>query len=355
MVPAQYYRPRSRGWRAAALSVVGLLAIAGCSAQAGLPESLPDVRAVKLDHPVYEPTWSRSRGSLFALVHRQPRVAKVDPMARGDPEFTMSAPLAEVGENIATSPTDQAAVFVPQPGLGRVVALDLPGLQPRDRLAVGHKPSHVGIDSGSKVLLALSEEGTEVTSVDLRENTILPTQQVPAGPLSEVEGPKRGRLIDYHVVGPKGIFHYKGAQGGVKKKAELRIPVSASATDEVKASRVYVAAKGTRKLHAVDTHRGGHGLHVVATSRLGAPVKHLASDEVRLYAVTEHRLVVLETNSFEGFRDNEFQVIERIDYRKALPTEVKHTPLSGIAVGSERVYLTLDGEPYMVSVGKPDI
>lgn len=356
MAAAVFRNRHSRAWQAAALTVVGLLALAGCSAQASLPESVPDVRAVKLDRAVYEPVWSRSRGLLLALVHQQPRVAKINPTAAGPPRFTMSAPLGGVGENIALSPTDQGAVFVPQPDRGRIAALDLPSLEQRDTLELGHAPSQVSIDSGSKVLLALSEDGTTITGADLRDNTTLPVHKAPAGPRSEVEGPKRGRLIDYHVVGPKGIFHYKGPQGGVEKRAELRLPVSASATDEVKASRIYVAEKGTNKLHAVDTHRWHVGMEVVATARLNEPITELASDEVRIFAATEHRLVVLESNSFEGFSNGTFDVVERIDYRRALPTErLKHTPLSGIAVGADRVYLTLDGAPYLVSVAKPAI
>src|SRR5699024_4022607 len=119
----------------------------------------------------------------------------------------MSERLAGVGENIAISPSDRARVFVPQPARDRIVGLDLPELTSSGPLAGGHEPSYVSVDAGSRVLLAISEDGTAITSVDLHNDTKLPDQSVPAGPGATVDGPERGRLIDYHVTGPGGIIH----------------------------------------------------------------------------------------------------------------------------------------------------
>lgn len=332
------------------------MVLAGCSVPSSLPESVPDVRAVRLDQPVYEPVWSRSNEALFALVDDVPAVAEIDPQAKGPPGFTLSGRLAEVGENITTSPAGHGGVYVPQPGLDRIAILGLSDLRPRGKLHVGHGPSYVSVDSGSQTLLALSENGRTVTGVDLADGGMLPARTVPGGPLSEVEGPKRGRLIDYHVLGPQGIVHYKGAPGGVHDTGRIQIPVSTSTGDKVKASRSYVAKLGSSELLAVDTKRGGSGLEVVARGNVGAPIEELGTDEMRVFAATEDQLIVLESNSFAGFTDGHFEVLKRIDYRGALPTEkLKHTPLSGLAVGAERVYLTLDGEPYMVSVATPPI
>src|SRR5699024_7475565 len=74
-----------RGWRVVASILVGLLAFAGCSVQGSLPGESPKIRTVGLAHPVYEPTWSGKHGALFALVQGRPRVARIVPVAGGDP------------------------------------------------------------------------------------------------------------------------------------------------------------------------------------------------------------------------------------------------------------------------------
>ncbi|MEU3899189.1 hypothetical protein [Streptomyces sp. NPDC045251] len=46
--------------------------------------------------------------------------------------------------------------------------------------------------------------------------------EVRLGPAGEVDGPVRGRLIEFHTVGPDLVSHYKGAVGEVKKTSSLR-------------------------------------------------------------------------------------------------------------------------------------
>lgn len=333
--------------------------LAGCATVAGAGAAAAPVVVQRIAVPVHEPVWSHHADALLALVEGSSRIAKIDPA--GPPgtspagRTTVSAPVDDVGENIEPSPTDDS-VYLPQPRLGRVAVVSADDLRRVGTLEAGPAPSYVAIDSGSTMLLAMPPDGSTVTAVDLHDHTVLPPRPVRAGPEAEVDGGQRGRLVDYHVAGPEGVAAYKGAPLSVNKEGEAPISVQASAGDLVKPSRLYVAEAGSNRLIAVDTKRTLHGLHVVAQSSLDAPVRHLGADETRVYAATEHELVVLETNSFEGYPDGEFSVVDTIDYRSALPTEeLRAAPLSGLAVGPDRVYLTFTGEPYLVSVAKPNL
>ncbi len=106
-------------------------------------------------------------------------------------------------------------------------------------------------------------------------------------------------------------------------------------------------------LYAVDSRRGGDGLQVLASARLPSPIRDLGTDDTRIYAATDHQVVVLETASFTGFPQQKIPVIRVIDYRAGLPGAIQWAQLSGMAVGPHRVYLTLAEAPYVVSIAKP--
>lgn len=294
--------PCRRIRRVVALAAVGLLVLAGCSG-AGASSRSPAV-AVRIDAPVHDPVWSHNARSLLAVTEGSSRIAKIDPPVRaGAPptaRTTLSEPLRDVGENIATSPTGKDVVFVPQPRLGRVAVVSVEDLRRVRTFRAGPSPSFVAEDSGSRALLVMSTDGSTVTGVDLQDNKVLSPQHVRAGPKAEVDGGKRGRLIDYHVAGPRGIALYKGSPSSVKKEDEIAVRADKSAGDLVKPTRLYVVQKGTGHLLAVGVKPALDGMAVAAKADLGEPVKHLGVDEVRIYAATGHKLVVLETNSYEG-------------------------------------------------------
>lgn len=345
---------------AAAFAAAGMLALAGCSAHGAASRSQSPVTTLRIDAPVHEPVWSDSAGALLALTEHGPRVAKIDPAAgSGSPpraDTALSAPLRDVGENVETSSTGGNVAYVPQPRLDRVAIVGIGDLRRVGALQAGPSPSFVDDDSGSRALLALSADGSTLTAVDLNSEEVVSSRNVQAGPDAEVGGAKRGRRIDYHVTGPRGIDHYKGPPSAVQRKGRMALPVETSTGDLVKPSRLYVAERGTARLYAVDSRRSLHGLEIVARTSLDAPVRHLGVDERRIYAATADGLVVLESNSFEGFGDGNFAVVDRIDVRSALPSaELRKAPVSGLAVGPDRVYLTLRGRPYVVSVAKPSI
>ncbi|MFE5598233.1 YncE family protein [Streptomyces coelicoflavus] len=347
----------------AATAAVAALA-AGCTAADAVPDSTPEVAVLRLDTPVREPVWSKEAGAVVALAESEPRVVKFTPgesAGRMTARTTLSDRIPGLGENLAPSATGEHVLYVPRPDADRVAVLDSGTLRVKGSLRAGEAPAHVTVDSGADVLLALSRDGATVTGVDVQPDpgedpAVVTRNEVRLGPAGEVDGPDRGRLIEFHTVGPDLISHYKGAVGEVEKTAALAFRAETTTGDLVKVSRLYAAEKGTDRLVAIDVSPGGDKLREVARSRLGAPVLHLGADENRLYAVTEDRLVVLETNSYEGFPSGEFTVVKSIDYRAALKdARLKEAPVSGLAVGPERVYLTLRGVPHALSVAEPGL
>ncbi|MFI6808072.1 hypothetical protein ACIBO6_24135 [Streptomyces luteogriseus] len=337
---------------------------AGCSAVDAVPDSTPQVAVLRLDTPVREPIWSKEAGGVVALAETEPRVVKVTTAAASGQlraRTTLSEPIPGLGENLAPSATGKDVVYAPRPAADRIDVLDAKTLRFKRSLRAGEAPSFVTVDFGADVLLALSEDGSTVTGVDVQpdpgeEPAVVTRNDVGLGPAGEVDGPARGRLIEFHTVGPNLISHYKGAVDEVKKTADIAFRAETATGDLVKVSRLYAAEKGTDRLVAIDSTPGGDKLEMVARSRLGKPVLHLGADANRLYAATEDRLVVLETNSYEGFTDGKFTVVESIDYRAALKDpKLKEAPLSGMTVGPQRVYLTFRGAPYALSVAEPDL
>ncbi len=47
--------------------------------------------------------------------------------------------------------------------------------------------------------------------------------------------------------------------------------------------------------YAVDSRRSGDGLEVLARTRLPSLIRDLGTDDTRIYAATDHEVVVLET------------------------------------------------------------
>lgn len=333
-------------------TLVGLFVLAGCSGAGAGPGRPAAVVALRVAAPVHEPTWSEHARSLFALTD-DARIAKIDPS--GGARTTLSAPFPDAGEDLVTRVT-QAAVYLPQPKLGRVALIDDTDLRQIATVPAGPSPSYLSLDSGADHLLALSEDGSTVTPLDLHDNTVAPAQDVHAGPDAELDGAKRGRRIDYHVAGTGGITHYRGRPGSVRSTGQIGISAEKTAGDLTKSSRLYIAEKGTDRLLAVDSTREEGGLKVVAQAHLGEPVHYVGVDETRIYAATEHKLVVFMTNSFEGYHNQTFPIVTTIDFRNALADEAaRNAPLAGLAVGPDRVYLALKGQPWIVSIAKPSI
>lgn len=335
--------------------VIGAIAAAaittGCSHPGASLESAPDVELWRAGVTLHEPVWSYRTHALVALTddHRLAEVTAGD--RGGDAKTEFSAPIA-TGRNLQISRKDEGDVFVPQPDRGRVAVVDLQSLRQVDDFDAGPAPAYLSEDSGLRMLLALSSDGTAVTPVDQYGYRKLPTA-VSGASADTIDGANRGRELNYHLFGASGIRHFQGTSSPAPQRGSLDFDVAVSAGDGTAVTRSYVAGHDDATLHAIDSRRGGKGLEELASARLPSPIRELGTDDTRIYAATDHELVTLEAASFTGFPDGRIHVLRTIDYRSGLPPDARAAELSGMAVGPHRVYLTFAHAPYVVSIAKP--
>lgn len=344
------------GWRVALAGALGAVtAAAGCAAPGSTLESAPAVALWSVGAGLRQPVWSYRTHALLAITDDH-RLAEVTQGSRPDDAKTrLSAPMA-VGRNLQISQKDDGVVFVPQPERGKVASVDLETLRQINDFDAGPAPAFLAEDAGMRILLALSADGKTVTPVDQYGFRKLPTAPITDEPADSIDGANRGRKIDYHVYGASGIRYYEGFTSPPQQRGTLGVDVAVSAGDGAADTRNYVAGHDSNTLYAVDSRRGGRGMEVLASAQLPSPIRELGTDDTRIYAATDRELVVLETASFTGFPDRKIPVIRVIDYRSALPGDAAASARpSGMAIGPHRVYLTMAGEPYVISVAKPHL
>lgn len=344
------------GWRVAMAGALGAVTLAaGCATPGSTLESAPAVVLWSVGAALRQPVWSYRTHALVAITDDH-RLAEVTQGARPDDAKTrLSAPMA-VGRNLQISQKDDRVVFVPQPERGRVASVDLESLRQVNDFDAGPAPAYLAEDAGMRILLALSADGMAVTPVDQYGFRKLPTAPITDDPADSIDGANRGRKIDYHAYGASGIRYYEGFTSPPQKRGTLGVDVAVSAGDGAADTRNYVAGHDSNTLYAVDSRRGGRGMEVLASAQLPSPIRELGTDDTRIYAATDRELVVLETASFTGYADRKIPVIRVIDYRSALPGgAVGSAHPSGMAIGPHRVYLTLAGAPYVISVAKPHL
>lgn len=344
---------RSRCATVAAAATV----LAGCVVPGAALESSPEVTVTEVETALQQPVWSFQGDTLLGLTADH-RLAQITWRASGSAQTRLSEPLA-TGRNIQISSKDDRQVFVPQPDRGKVAVLDLVNLAQVDEFDAGPAPAYLAEDAGMRVLLALSADGSAVTPVDQYGYRKLPTVGVGERRADRIEGANRGRVIDYHLYGPSGISYYKGTRRGSSvphERGRLQLDAAVSAGDGTQVTRSYVAGRDDPVLCAVDSGRGGSGMTVLGRARLSSPIRFLGSDDLRVYAATDRDVTVLETRSFTGYPSQAIPVLRVIDYRASLPDgPARRAALSGMAIGPDRVYLTVRDQPLVVGVAKPHL
>lgn len=335
--------------------MAALIPVIGACAQPGTElESEVAVSATRIDVPIRSPVWSGYEQALVGVTADQ-RIGTFDVLDEPGDRTTFSEVLPGVGRNILISPMDDSLVYVPQPGLGHVAVLSIEDLRPVATLSAGPAPALLAVNSGPKRLLALSADGSTVTPVDLHMSKASTPQHVDAGSSGHLSGTDRGRAVEYHVMSSGEIAHYKGTISPVQIKGEIDLHANASAGDPTKVTRFYVGERETGRLLAVDSKRGGHGLHVVGTASVGEPIRYLATDDKRIYVATGTKVAVFHTDTFEGYDAGRIEELQTFEFRSALPAQARLAPLSGLTVGPHQVFVTLQDQPYVVSVAKPNV
>ncbi|MGA8546821.1 MAG: hypothetical protein WB785_16385 [Mycobacterium sp.] len=334
------------------LVAVSVLAAAGCVAPGTAVETEPEVSVTTVGAMLRDPVWSYSNDALVGLTDAG-RVAEItDLVHSGHAKTRLSAPIA-AGRNLQISRKDDQHVYVPQPQRGKVAVLDLGTLRQVDEFDAGPAPAYLSEDGGMRVLLALSADGSSVTPVDEYGFRKLPTAKINGDPSDTIDGANRGRDIEYHVSGPSGIRFYRGPSSPPEKLGSIPMGVASSAGDGAAVTRSYVARPNGDIIYVIDLRRAGKGLKVRAATQLPSPIRRIGSDDTRIYAATDREVATLETNSFMRFEADIIPVLRITNYRTALPESQRSAPLSGMAVGPHRVYLTFKGTPLVVSVAKP--
>lgn len=299
------------------------------------------------------PVWSYATNSLIGLTDDS-RVAEISDPLSTEHASRLSAPMT-AGRSLQISRKDERYVYIPQPKLGKVAVVELATLRQDGEFDAGPAPAYLSEDAGMRVLLALSADGSSVTPVDEYGFRALPTARISGDPTDRISGANRGRDIEYHLYGPAGIRYYKGSSSPAEQRGSLGMDVAVAAGDDAKVTRSYVAGRDSAVLYAVDSRRGGEGIAVLATGRLPSPIRALGTDDTRIYAATDGEVVTLATESYTGYPHGTIPVLRVTNYRAALPPAARPAPVSGMAVGPHRVYLTFSGTPYVVSVAKPHL
>jgi hypothetical protein len=336
------------------LIVANIVVLAGCSAPGTSVEAKPEVVVNSVGAILHGPVWSYGTNTLIGLTEDSRLAEITDPLNPEHAGTRLSAPMA-LGRNVQISRKDDRHVLLPQPQRGKVAIVDLGRLRQVGDFDAGPAPAFLSEDAGMRVLLALSADGLSVTPVDLYGFRKLPTARITGDPADRIDGANRGRDIDYHLYGPSGIRYYQGPSSPAEQRGSLSMNVAVSAGDGAEVTRSYVASRDSDVLYAVGSRRGGEGLVELAATRLPSPIRALGTDDTRIYAATDEAVVTLETDSFTGYPQRTIPVLRITNYRSGLPAAVRSAPLSGMAVGPHRVYLTLVGTPYVVSVAKPHL
>jgi hypothetical protein len=337
-----------RRWVPVAVSVI---AAAGCVPPGAAVEKSPEVTVTTTGAALRDPVWSYRSDALVGLTD-DGRVAEIGDLAGSGPAMTrVSSPMA-AGRNVQISRKDDRHVLVPEPQRGKVAVVDLATLRQVDEFDAGPAPDYLSEDSGMRVVLALSADGSSVTPVDEYGFRKLPTATIAGDPSNVIDGANRGRDIEYHVYGPSGIRYYKGTSSPPDELGSLAMDVASSAGDGTAVSRSYVARRDDDTLYVVDLRRTNAGLKLRAATRLPSPVRRIGTDDTRIYVATDQEVAVLQTNSFTRFEQGKIAVLRITNYRAALPKSQRSAPISGMALGPHRVYLTFKGTPLVVSVAK---
>jgi len=363
----EHGRPGLRARCAGALmvTVVALVAalglLAGCGAASGEPEKDPGARVevLRADSPLRSPTWVPKAKVLLALSEDGKTLVRLDPdagTATGEGSSRRAVVRSTIlkgaaGEDIAPNPREAEDVYVPQPSLGRAVLADAYTLRTQGAIEAGKAPEWAAIHPGSKSLFALSEDGSTVTGVHLDGEERAFRVRVGTGEGAFMEVPEEGMESAFWIVGPGGIEYYSGDPPERQVGKRIGVEKEAFTLDDEAVERVYVGEPSGRvDLIEGDPERELKGkLLVEKTVDLGEPAEFLESriaKDLLVYAVTESKVVAIKYDTM--------QVVGSVDFRRYLKQEsLKDAKVSGMTVGEKRVYLTLEGAPYVLSIEKP--
>lgn len=350
------------------LIIAGLLAglaaalLAGCGGGGGVAGEA-EIRPLEVDSPLKSPVWGPDQQAVFALQQDQDRLVKAEVTGVGSASGgsdleegsadggvqsvpTLTAGLDEgIGENFAADLPGEGDLYVPQPTLDQVAVVDHDSMGVIRTHDVGPTPEQVtvdaraGIPAGDNTLFALSQDNSTLTGTNFESGEIVFQEDIEASDDTLIEAARTGPNAELWTAGPEGVSYY--SVGGLRQPVELERGASALAVQPGDATRAFVG-DASGEVTAVRA-TSALALRAGEETTVGERVEALAAEEDNLYAATPGRLVVLNTGSLEQER-----VIEFAEAGQGFSGTVP----SGIAIGDQSVYVTLEDRPYMLEIEK---
>lgn len=335
----------TRGPLKAALALAAALAAAttvlvGCSAAA----SGPKAELLEVGVPLAEPSWAPDEGALLAVGGDGRRVVRVGVGEAGG-VAVKTRKIPDLGENVVVDPEAPGRAYLGRPGRGEISVLNTDTLRVVGGYGVGGSPYSVTLDGQSEVVFALSEDGARVSSAELGGGEEIPAVRVEGGEGALIEAPEKGLEPAFWVADPTEVSYYHGDPP--ERLVGKGIGAADIAVDPTSAQRVYLADGERVVALEGDPQRYLEGSLISLAERdLGGTVERLACDELHVFAATRDELVAMRREGLE--------VVETVDFGRLLEDKgVDPGGISGIAVGSEKVYVAFEGAPYILSVKKP--
>jgi hypothetical protein len=326
--------------RRLALAVLCMLVLAGCgTASAGTKADV-----VQTASPLRAPVWAPEQGELLALNEEGSRVVRLNP-ASGKVDGSVA--VGKAGEDMALDDTSRDELFVPQPNRERIIEINTQTMRKERSFRTGFAPSYVAMNSGSDTLFFLSDDGSEVSGVDLQTREKVPAIGVGGNQETLLEAPEKGAVPAFWTAEPKSVAYYYGDPP--EKLGEKKIAADEISVDTESLQRAYVAEGSTLTALEGGPQRFLAGrLYATKSRDLGAEIGGVTSDDLYLYAATGDEFFAMERESL--------QPLERVDIGGLLRGKgLGSAEISGIATdnSADRVYLTLEGEPYVLRIEKP--
>ena len=336
------------------------LVLAGCGSTEGGVEGEDAVRLLEVDSPLKSPIWGQEQQTVFALQQDEGRLVKAEVTNGGSdlgdsgdeerggahPVPTLTAGLdGGIGENLAADLPGEGALYVPQPEKDQVVIVDSNSMGTVRTHDVGPAPEQVTVDArggapaGNNIIFALGVDNSTITGTNLESGEIVFREDIEASDDTLIEAARTEANAELWAAGPEGVSYY--SVGGLRQPVELDRGATALAVQPGDATRAFIGdANGeVTSVQATSALR----LRVGEGVTMGERVEALAAEEDSLYAATPGSLVVLDPESLEQER-----VVEFAEARQSFTDAVP----SGIAVGDQSIYVTLENQPYMLEIEK---
>jgi hypothetical protein len=188
-----------------------------------------------------------------------------------------------------------------------------------------------------------------LSEVDLRDPKKTFNFNIDAGAGARIDTPQRGIEPELWTWGPAGIAYYNGFPP--QRKVGMPVNAGAFAADIETAQRAYVGEATSGRVMAVEGDPRGISsgdLTTAAEQDLGESAEQLAvDDDLRVFAATQNKLVAMKRDTLD--------ILDTVEFRSFLDRQgLGAARVSGMAVTGDRVYLTLEGEPYILGLRKTD-